>query len=66
MGLDRDTPFAFQIHGIKQLILLVTICYRIGHLQETVGKGGFPVIDMGDDAEIAGKRYGHWQSVTIR
>jgi hypothetical protein len=27
---------------------------RVGVLEQTVGKRGFPVIDVGDDAEIAG------------
>ena len=66
MGLDRDSTLTFQVHGIKQLILLVAISDRVGHLQQTVGEGGLPVINVGDDAEVSGKGCGHGQPFTIR
>ena len=63
--LDRDAPFALQIHGVQDLLLLVTVGYRVGDLQKTVGQGGLPMIDMGDDAEVADILNRHGQSVNI-
>ena len=53
VGLDRDAALALDIHGVEQLFLHVPVGHRIGGLNEPVGKGGFPVVDMGDDGEIA-------------
>ena len=53
MGLDGDSTFLFQIHGIQQLCLHIPIRYRTGQVQQTIGKGGLSVIDVSDDAEIS-------------
>ena len=62
---DGDAAFTLQIHGVKQLILLVPIGDGVGHLQKPVGKGGLSVVDMGDDTEISNMRDGHGKLVNI-
>ena len=63
--LDRDAALALQIHGVQNLLLLVTVGDRVGDFQKTVRQGGLPVIDMGDDAEVADILNRHGQSVNI-
>ena len=53
MCFDRDSPFAFQIHGIEQLILFLALMDRAGPLEQSIRQGGLSVIDVRDDAEIA-------------
>src|SRR5215470_5467829 len=53
MRLDRDPALALEIHGIKKLILLFPLVNRAGTLEQSVRQGGFAVIDVRDDAEIA-------------
>jgi len=65
MGFDRDAAFAFKIHGIQDLLLLVAVGNRIGLLQQTIRQGGFPMVDVGDDTEIADMGYGHGQLFII-
>src|SRR6516164_2043886 len=50
---DGDPFFSFQIHIIQYLIHHFTFTDGIGHLQESVSKGGFTMINMSDDAKIA-------------
>jgi hypothetical protein len=50
---DRDPAFAFQIHGIEQLILFFALVDRAGALEQSIRQGGLSVIDVRDDAEIA-------------
>ena len=50
---NRDSAFPFQIHGIEELILFFAFVDRAGALEQSIRQGGFAVIDMRDDAEIA-------------
>ena len=59
MRFDRDPAFAFQIHGIEDLILLIALMDRACAIEQTIGKRRLPVIDVRDDAEIARKLDGH-------
>ncbi len=43
----------FDIHGVENLHLHVAFGYGAGQLDQQVSEGGYPVIDMGDDGEIA-------------
>ena len=63
--LDRNPSLTLQIHGVEQLILLVAVGDGVGHLQQSVGKGGLSVVDVGDDAEVSDMRYGHGKLVNI-
>ena len=53
LKLDSDAAFALQLHVVEELLLHVPNGNGAGVLQEPVGKGGFPMVDVGDDAEIA-------------
>jgi hypothetical protein len=56
VGLDGDAALALDIHRIEQLLLHVAVGHGAGGLDQPVGQGGFPVVDMGDDGEIADAR----------
>ena len=56
VGLDGDAAFAFQVHGVKDLLAHLAPAEGGGELQHPVGQGGFAVVDVGDDAEVAGAR----------
>ena len=53
VGLDGDSAFPLDIHAVEQLFLHVAILDRSGLLNEPVSKGGFAMVDMRDDGEIA-------------
>jgi hypothetical protein len=53
MTFDGDPFFTFEIHIIQYLVHHFPFTDGIGSLQQSVGKGRFAVIDMGDDAEIS-------------
>ncbi|GHC67028.1 hypothetical protein GCM10010136_10720 [Limoniibacter endophyticus] len=53
IGLDRDTALALDIHRVKYLIFHLALFNRTGHLDQTIGKGGLAVVDVGNDGEIA-------------
>jgi hypothetical protein len=50
--LDRDPPFPLEIHGIEHLIAHLTPFHGAGLLEHPVRKGGFPMVDMSNDAKI--------------
>ncbi len=52
-GLDGDAPLPLQVHVVQELVHHVPLRDGVGRLQDTVGQGGFPVVDVGDDGEIA-------------
>ncbi|OQA43229.1 MAG: hypothetical protein BWY52_01948 [Chloroflexi bacterium ADurb.Bin325] len=51
--LDRHTLLAFQIHAVQHLADHLALGDGAGDLQQAVGQGGFSVVNMRDDAEIA-------------
>ena len=53
MALNGDSALAFEIHIVEHLGLHVFGGYRLGVLEQSVGEGTFPVVDVGDDAEVA-------------
>ena len=55
MRLDRDAAFPFQVHRIEQLVLLVALVNRAGAFEQTIRQCGLAVIDVRDDAEVAGQ-----------
>ena len=53
LGLDRDPPLALEIHRIEQLLAHVAVGHGVRELQNPVGQGRLPVVDVGDDREVA-------------
>src|SRR6185503_2579464 len=52
--LDRDALLALEVHGVQDLLLHLLLGERSGQLEETVGERRLAVVDVGDDAEVAG------------
>jgi hypothetical protein len=50
--LDSDAALALEIHGIEELFVHLALGERAGHFEQAVGKRGFAVVDVRDDAEI--------------
>ena len=53
LRLDRDAALALQVHAVEHLVGHLALGQRAGDLDQPVGQGGFPVVDMGYDREIA-------------
>ena len=53
LALDGDAAFPFQFHLVQELGFHILGAHGAGDFQDAVGKGGFAVINVGDDAEVA-------------
>src|SRR5688572_5376921 len=53
MRLDRNSSFALEIHRVQELVLRFAFLNRTRDLEQTIGKGRFSVVDVGDDTKIA-------------
>ncbi len=64
VGLDGDATFAFDIHAVQQLRLHIARGDGAGHLDQTVGQGGFTVVNVGHDGEVADEvKLGHARDI---
>src|ERR1043166_3601730 len=63
MGFNGDAALFLEVHRIEQLILHLASCDGAGAMQKPVGKRRFPMVNMGNDAEISYVRCVHLQSV---
>lgn len=52
LALDRDAPFALDIHIVEHLILEGSRVADPGPHDQAIGQRGLSVVDVGDDAEI--------------
>jgi hypothetical protein len=57
--LDRDATLALEVQGVQDLLAHLALLDGAGLLDEPVGQGGLPVVDVRDDAEIADAGLGH-------
>ena len=53
LGLDRDPALALELHRVEQLLLHVAVGDRVGRLQDAIGQRRLPMVDVGDDREVA-------------
>ena len=53
LAFDGNSPLSFDIHGIQDLILEVTVRNHIRKLNKSVGQRGFSMVDMGNNAEVS-------------
>ena len=53
LALDRDAPFPLDVHRVEDLVAEIPVFHQADVLDQTVGQGGFPVIDVGNDAEVS-------------
>src|ERR1700760_2903974 len=51
--LDRDAALALEVQGVQDLLFHLALLQCSGRLDQPVGQGGLPVVDVGDDAEVA-------------
>ena len=53
--LDGDAALALQVHRVEHLLLALHFARRerSRQLQQAIGERALPMIDMGDDGEIA-------------
>ena len=52
-GLDGDAAFPLDVHVVEDLVLHRPLVHALGQLEDAVGQGGFAVVDVRDDAEVA-------------
>ncbi len=53
LRLDRDAAFTLDIHAVEHLRAHLAFVQPAAGLDQTVGKGGFAMVDMGDDGKVA-------------
>ena len=53
LRLDRDAALALDVHAVEHLLFHVAQGHGVRLLDKTIGEGGFPVVDVRDDGEIA-------------
>ena len=53
LRLDRDAALALEVHRVEQLRAHVTIGNSIRELQDPVGQRRLPMVDVGDNREVA-------------
>ena len=59
LRLDRDAPLALEVHRVEDLRAHIAVGDGVRELEDPVGQGGFPVVDVGDDREVANAVLGH-------
>ena len=53
LGLDGDAALALQVHLVEVLGAHVALTHGMGEIEQSVGQGGLPMVDVGNDAEVA-------------
>ncbi len=59
VGFDGDAFFSLEVHGVEELGLGFALGDGLGVFEEAIRQGGFTMIDVGDDGEVAGEFDGH-------
>ena len=52
IALDRNAPLALDIHRVEQLIAKLALRNAATGLDQPIGQGRLPMVDMGDNAEV--------------
>jgi hypothetical protein len=53
LRLDGDAALTLQFHVVEELFLHVPQRHGAGGLDQPIGQGGFPMVDVRDDREVA-------------
>ena len=53
LGLDGDAALALDVHVVEDLFLHFARLQPAAGLNQAVGQGRFPMVDMGDNREVA-------------
>ena len=56
LGLDRDPALALEVHRVQDLGPHRARVDGLGHLQDAIGQRRLPMVDVGDDREVADVR----------
>src|SRR2546428_7313815 len=59
LRLDRDAALALQVHRVEHLLAHVTTGDGVRELEDAIGQGRFPMVDVGDDREVADSVLSH-------
>lgn len=59
LKFDSDASLPLQIHVIQELILHLPLLHSTSQLEQFIGQGWFPMIDMGNNAEVPDIRGWH-------
>jgi hypothetical protein len=62
LGLDRDPALALEVHRVEHLWTVVPRVHRAGDLEDAVGQRRLPMVDVGDDREVANAVLSHGQA----
>ena len=52
-GFDGNAALAFEVHRIEHLLVHLPLAERAGEFEKAVGKRGFAVVNVRDDAKIS-------------
>ena len=63
LRFDRDPALALQVHAVQVLRPHVAVRHGVGELQQPVGQGRLPVVDVRHDAEVPDVRDVHEASM---
>ena len=53
LGFDRNAALAFKIHAVEDLFAHFAVGKTAAALNESIGQGGFAVVDVGDDRKVS-------------
>src|SRR2546428_7044819 len=59
--LDRDPPLSLQVHRIEHLLAHEALVEGARQLDQPVGQGGLPVVDVSHDTEVTDVVLAHWR-----
>ncbi len=59
LGLDGDPALALQIHRVEYLLTHVAARDGVRELEDPIGQRRLPMVDVGDDREVADAVLGH-------
>ena len=63
LGLDGDAPLALDIHRVEHLGLHLAVGESAAKVNQSVGQGGFTVVDMGNNGEVSYMLHAHAKRV---
>ena len=53
LAFNSNAPFSLDVHIIEELVAEIPLTYHFADLNKPVRKGGFPMINMSDNAEVS-------------
>ena len=66
LRLDRDPALPLELHRVEQLLAHLAAGDGVRQLEDAIGERRLPVVDVGDDREVADFGFGPWVSEARR